>query len=256
MCDEVFGRANFIATVIWQKLHARNNSAQHLSADHDFILVYARDSQMWKRHKVDRTVASDADFWNPDNDPRGDWRRSDLTAAKPYSDGHYEVTGPHGDKFAPRPNRWWSISRETFSELVADNRIWWGRTGRTFPFRKRFKSELGELVPTTIWLNDEVGNNREAKQEITRVFGRDDIFATPKPERLLHRIVHIATNPGDTVLDSFAGSGTTGVVAHKMGRRWLMIELGEHCHTHIIPRITKVIEGGDTGPVTDATAWK
>jgi adenine-specific DNA-methyltransferase len=256
MCDEVFGRANFIATVIWQKLHARNNSAQHLSADHDFILVYARDSQMWKRHKVDRTVASDADFWNPDNDPRGDWRRSDLTAAKPYSDGHYEVTGPYGDKFAPRPNRWWSISRETFSELVADKRIWWGRTGRTFPFRKRFKSELGELVPTTIWLNDEVGNNREAKQEITRVFGRDDIFATPKPERLLHRIVHIATNPGDIVLDSFAGSGTTGVVAHKMGRRWLMIELGEHCHTHIIPRMTKVIDGEETGPVTEATAWR
>jgi adenine-specific DNA-methyltransferase len=256
LMDEVFGRTNFIATVIWQKLHARNNSAQHLSADHDFILVFARDIAKWVRNKVARTEASDADFWNPDDDPRGEWRRSDLTAAKPYSDGKYEVTGPHGDKFSPRANRWWSISPVTFSELAADNRIWWGKTGRSFPFRKRFRSELGELVPTTIWLNEEVGNNREAKQEITRIFGRDDIFSTPKPERLLNRILHIATNQGDLVLDSFAGSGTTGAVAHKMGRRWIMVELGEHCHTHIIPRLKKVIEGDDPGGITDTVGWK
>ena len=147
MMDEVFGRANFVATVIWQKLHARNNSAQHLSADHDFILVFAKDLAKWKRNKVGRTEASDADFWNPDKDSRGDWRRSDLTAAKPYADGHYEVTGPTGETFAPRANRYWSISRETFRELLADQRIWWGKTGATFPFRKRFKSELGELDP-------------------------------------------------------------------------------------------------------------
>ena len=256
LMDEVLGRQNFIATVIWQKLHARNNSAQHLSADHDFILVYARDAQRWTRHKVDRTEASDADFWNPDEDLRGDWRRSDLTAAKPYSDGHYEVTGPHGDRFAPRANRYWSISRETFAELMRDNRIWWGKTGRTFPFRKRFKSELGELVPTTVWLQDDVGNNREAKQEVTRIFGRDDIFSTPKPERLIQRVIRIATNPGDIVLDSFAGSGTTGAVAHKMGRRWIMVELGDHCHTHILPRLQKVIDGQDPGGVTETTGWK
>jgi adenine-specific DNA-methyltransferase len=107
LMDEVFGRNNFVATVIWQKLHARNNSAQYLSADHDFVLVYARDLRQWRRNKLGRTEASDADFWNPDNDPRGDWRRSDLTAAKPYSDGKYEVIGPKGDRFAPRENRWW-----------------------------------------------------------------------------------------------------------------------------------------------------
>lgn len=256
LCDEVFGRANFVATVVWQKLHARNNSAQHLSTDHDFVLVYSRDLAKWKRNKVDRTEASDADFWNPDADPRGDWRRSDLTAAKPYGDGKYEVVGPHGDVFAPRPNRWWSLSRTSFDELVRDNRIWWGKTGRTFPFRKRFRSELGELVPTTVWMHEEVGNNREAKQEITRIFGRDDIFSTPKPERLLERVLRIATNVGDLVLDSFAGSGTTGAVAHKMGRRWIMVELGEHCHTHIIPRLKKVIDGDDPGGVTESTAWK
>jgi adenine-specific DNA-methyltransferase len=256
LMDEVFGRPNFVATVIWQKLHARNNSALHFSADHDFILVFARDITKWKRKKVGRTEASDADFWNPDKDPRGDWRRSDLTASKAYADGKYTVVGPNGDKFEPRSNRWWSISKETFDALVADQRIWWGKTGKTFPFRKRFKSELGELVPTTVWLNEEVGNNREAKQEVTRISGRDDIFSTPKPERLLQRIIHIATNSGDLVLDSFAGSGTTGAVAHKMGRRWIMVELGEHCHTHIIPRLKKVIEGSDSGGVTEATGWK
>lgn len=255
LCDEVFGRQNYVSTVVWQKLHSRNNSAQFFSADHDFILVYAKSLPRWKRNKVGRTSASDADFWNPDNDPRGDWRRSDLTAAKPYGDGKYEVTGPHGDVFSPRANRWWSLAKSSFLELEADGRIWWGKTGRTFPFRKRFKSELGELVPTTVWLNEEVGNNREAKQEVTRVFGRDDIFSTPKPERLLERIFSIASNPGDLVLDSFAGSGTTGAVAHKMGRRWIMVELGEHCHTHIIPRLKKVIDGQDPGGVTAATGW-
>lgn len=256
LMDEVFGRKNFIGTVIWQKLHARNNSAQHFSTDHDYVFVFAKNIEKWSRNKVDRTEASDADFWNPDNDPRGLWRRSDLTAAKPYADGKFEVVGPTGEKFVPRGNRWWGISKQTFDELLADNRIWWGKNGTTFPFRKRFKSELGELVPTTVWAHEEVGNNREAKQEVTSIFGRDDIFATPKPERLIHRILTIATNPGDLVLDSFAGSGTTGAVAHKMGRRWIMVELGEHCHTHIIPRMKKVIDGEDTGGVSKAESWK
>lgn len=256
LADEIFGRNNFLATVIWQKLHARNNSAQYFSTDHDFILVYARNKSCWSRNKVSRTAESDAEFWNPDNDPRGEWRRSDLTAAKPYSDGKFEVVGPHGDVFSPRGNRWWGISRDTFEQLVADKRIWWGATGRTFPFRKRFRSELGDLVPTTFWSHEDVGNNREAKQESAAIFGRDAIFSTPKPERLLERIIHIATNPGDLVLDSFAGSGTTGAVAHKMGRRWIMAELGDHAVTHILPRLKKVIDGEDKGGVAEAAGWQ
>ncbi|WP_297365970.1 site-specific DNA-methyltransferase [Thauera sp.] len=255
LMDEVFGRGNFIATAIWKKNHARNNSAQFLSADHDFVLAYAKKLSNWVPNKVDRTEASDGDFWNPDNDPRGEWRRSDLTAAKPYNDGHYEVVGPYGDRFAPRANRAWSLSKETFDSLLADDRIWWGKTGRTFPFRKRFRSELGQLVPTTIWLDDEVGNNREAKQEITRVFGRDMIFGTPKPERLVNRVLHIATNPGDLVLDSFLGSGTTAAVAHKMGRRYIGIEMGEHAHTHCLPRLQKVI-AGEQGGISKAVDWQ
>jgi adenine-specific DNA-methyltransferase len=256
LADEIFGRNNFLATVIWQKLHARNNSAQYFSTDHDFVLVYAKNKSCWSRNKVSRTAESDAEFWNPDNDPRGDWRRSDLTAAKPYSDGKFEVVGPHGDVFSPRGNRWWGISRDTFEQLVADKRIWWGATGRTFPFRKRFRSELGDLVPTTFWSHEDVGNNREAKQESAAIFGRDAIFSTPKPERLLERIIHISTNPGDLVLDSFAGSGTTGAVAHKMGRRWIMAELGDHAVTHIVPRLKKVVDGEDKGGVTEAAGWQ
>ena len=255
LMDEVFGRGNFIATAIWKKNHARNNSAQYLSADHDFVLAYARKLANWVPNKVDRTDASNGDFWNPDNDPRGEWRRSDLTAAKPYNDGHYEVVGPHGDRFSPRANRAWSLSKETFEALLSDDRIWWGKTGRTFPFRKRFRGELGQLVPTTIWLDDEVGNNREAKQEITKVFGRDMIFGTPKPERLVQRVLHIATNPGDLVLDSFLGSGTTAAVAHKMGRRYIDIEMGEHARTHCLPRLQKVI-AGEQGGISKAVDWQ
>ncbi|NDK36825.1 site-specific DNA-methyltransferase [Rhodovulum sulfidophilum] len=253
--DEVFGRRNFLATVIWQKIHARNNTARHFSDDHDFKLVYAKNAELWVPNKVSRTSASDSDFWNPDNDPRGRWRRSDMTASKPYNDGNYEVVGPHGDKFTPRANRYWGLSRETFEELRKDDRIWWGKTGRTFPFRKRFESELGGLTPTTVWEHEAVGNNREAKQEITKIFGRDGQFATPKPERLLQRILHISTNPGDLVLDSFLGSGTTAAVAHKMGRRWIGIEMGEHARTHCALRLEKVIEG-EQGGISKDVDWQ
>ncbi|MFW2545465.1 site-specific DNA-methyltransferase [Primorskyibacter sp. 2E107] len=253
--DEIFGRRNFLATVIWQKIHARNNTARHFSDDHDFKIVYAKNGEKWVPNKVSRTSASDSDFWNPDDDPRGRWRRSDMTASKPYNDGHYEVVGPHGDTFKPRANRYWGLSRDSFEELRADNRIWWGKTGRTFPFRKRFESELGGLTPTTVWEHESVGNNREAKQEITKIFGREEQFATPKPERLIQRILHIATNPGDLVLDSFLGSGTTAAVAHKMGRRWIGIEMGEHARTHCAPRLQKVIDG-EQGGISKDVGWQ
>ncbi len=256
LLDEVFGESNFVTTVVWQKIHARNNSAMHFSADHDFIHVYARSAQGWRPGRLPRTGKSDADFWNPDDDPRGLWRRSDLTASKPYADGHYEVTGPHGDVFKPRPGRPWAVSEESFEALRADHRIWWGKTGRTFPFRKRFKSELGDLVPNTVWLNEDVGNNREAKGELSKLFGKD-AFSTPKPERLLQRIIHLTTEPGDLVVDVFAGSGTTAAVAHKMGRRWVTAELSpDTVAKFIVPRMTKVVDGEDPGGTTKAMGWE
>ncbi|MEU1099525.1 site-specific DNA-methyltransferase [Streptomyces tibetensis] len=257
LMDEIFGRGNFVGTAIWQKIHGRNNSAQHVSAVHDYMLIYARSKNDLVFNRIDRTELSDKEFWNPDNDPRGPWRRSDLTASHAYEDGRYEVVGPHGDVFAPRGNRWWSCSRETFEALRKDDRLWWGKTGRTFPFRKRFQSELGGLVPNTFWTHDEVGDNRQAKGEVTRLFDRTKIFSTPKPEALLKRVIHIASNPGDIVLDCFAGSGTTAAVAHKMDRRWVTVELLEKtAETFTRPRLEKVVAGDDPGGVSKAVGWE
>jgi adenine-specific DNA-methyltransferase len=140
--------------------------------------------------------------------------------------------------------------------LIRDNQIWFGTNGKNVPRYKRFFTEVQEgLVPTTLWLKDEVGDNQEAKAEVKN-FNPEDVFTTPKPERLIRRIFQISTNEGDWVLDSFAGSGTTGAVAHKMGRRWIMCELGEHCHTHIIPRMKQVIDGTDKGGISEAVNWQ
>ena len=256
LMDEVFGRSNFVGTIIWQKIHGRNNSAQYLSTVHDYLIIYARSKPTLQLNRIDRTELSDQEFWNPDNDPRGPWRRSDLTASHSYEDGRYEVVGPHGEVFTPRGNRWWSCSKETFEALRRDDRIWWGKTGRTFPFRKRFQSELGGLVPNTFWTHDEVGDNRQAKREVTLLFGRSNIFSTPKPEALLKRVVSIASNPGDIVLDCFAGSGTTAAVAHKMERRWVTVELSpETLSQFTAPRLTKVVANEDAGGVTKLCGW-
>lgn len=255
LMDEIFGAQNHVATVIWQKIHARNNSAMHFSADHDFVMIYGRDARQWRPNRVPRTAKSDADFWNPDQDPRGPWRRSDMTASKPYSEGHYEVVGPHGDRFKPRPGRPWAVSEESFESLRADNRLWWGKTGQTFPFQKRFQSELGDLVPNTVWLHEDVGNNREAKGEIAKLFGKDG-FSTPKPERMLSRVIHIASKPGDIVLDCFGGSGTTAAVAHKMGRRWVTSEIvPTTADTFTRPRLQMVVKGEDLGGVSKSASW-
>jgi adenine-specific DNA-methyltransferase len=156
----------------------------------------------------------------------------------------------------PPPGTSWRYTKEKFAELIRDNRIWFGVDGSARPAIKRFITEVTDTIPATTWWDyKDSGHNDEAKKESKILFG-DGLFATPKPERLLQRIIEIASNPADIVLDSFAGSGTTGAVAHKMGRRWIMVELGEHCHTHIIPRLTKVIDGEDKGGVTEATGWQ
>ena len=257
MCDEIFGRGNFVANVIWQKNYAPKSSARHFSVDQDYALVYAKDAEIWKPNLMPRSEKQDKAYKNPDNDSRGPWKASDLSARNFYSRGTYPITCPSGRIISGPPNgRYWSISLERLLELNADNRIWWGADGNNAPATKRFLTDVKQgIVPQTLWNYEEVGHTQEAKKEVIQ-FNSIDVFATPKPERLLHRILTLATNPGDLVLDSFAGSGTTGAVAHKMGRRWLMVELGEHCHTHIIPRLHKVIDGQDAGGVTAATGWQ
>ena len=259
LCDEVFGRTNFIANVIWQKRFSPNSTAQFLSDSHDHVLVVAKDRARWKRNLLPREESHNRNYRNPDNDPRGPWTSGDLSARNPYSAGIYPVTTPSG-RVIPGPPRgmYWRVSQEKLQLLHRDNRIWWGANGDNVPRLKRFLSEVMEgIVPQTIWLQDEVGHTQEAKKEVmAAVPGDEDVFQTPKPERLLKRVLDLATNPGDLVLDSFAGSGTTGAVAHKMGRRWIMVELGDHCHTHIIPRMKKVIDGEDKGGITEAVGWK
>lgn len=259
LCDEVFGRANFVANVIWQKRFAPNSTAQYLSDSHDHILVYAKEKALWKRRLLPRDEEHNKNYKNPDNDPRGLWTSGDLSARNSYSAGIYPIETPSGRTISgPPKGMYWRVSFEKFKELDRDKRIWWGKDGDNVPRLKRFLSEVMEgIVPQTIWLHGEAGNTQEAKKEVMAVVPSDaEVFQTPKPERLIKRILELSTNPGDLVLDSFAGSGTTGAVAHKMGRRWIMAELGEHCHTHIVPRLRKVIDGEDQGGISKAVDWK
>jgi adenine-specific DNA-methyltransferase len=252
--DEVFGRANFISTIIWEKADSPRNSARQFSSDHDYLHVYSKQPE-WLPKKLPRSEESDAIYSNPDNDERGPWLPGDPYANKPYSRGQYSVTGPSGRTFSPPPGRFWRISLEKLRELDSDGRVWWGPTGEARPSIKRYLSEVGDLVPRTIWKKDSVGSNRTSKNEMRALFPGQESFGTPKPERLLERVLHVATERGDIVIDSFLGSGTTAAVAHKMGRRWIGIEMGEQARTHCLPRMEKVV-AGDQGGISEAAGWK
>ncbi|HWF58833.1 MAG TPA: site-specific DNA-methyltransferase [Nitrospira sp.] len=261
LCDEIFGRANFVANVVWQKTHTRENRTD-LSTVHDNILVFAKDRLKWQevRNPLPTSDAQLDRYSNPDNDPRGVW--ASLPAHAKAEKGRrqaqfFTIKTPSGRGIDPPPGRCWLYTSERFDEMVEDNRIWFGTNGDNAPRVKKFLAEVqAGLVPSSIWPYTEVGTTGSAKAQITTLFPGQTPFSTPKPEQLIHRVIQIASNPGDWVLDSFAGSGTTGAVAHKMGRRWIMVELGEHCHTHMIPRLKKVIDGEDKGGITEAVGWK
>jgi adenine-specific DNA-methyltransferase len=267
ICDEVFGRMNFVANVVWQKKASPQANAIWLSDSHDHILVYAKNKSIWRPNLLPRSEEAVARYRNPDHDARGPWTSGDCTisltggqrgaqfARTGVSSNIYEIVTPSGRRVMPPAGTCWRFSEARFAELVADGRIWFGENGSNVPRYKRFLADVQDgVVPLTWWSREEVGDNQESKREVT-TFNSKDIFATPKPERLLHRILHLATRPGDLVLDSFAGSGTTGAVAHKMGRRWIMVELGKHSDTHIMPRLQKVVDGTDRGGVTTSVNW-
>lgn len=259
LMDEVFGRLNFVAQCIWEKVYSPKSSARFLSENHDYVVCYARDTGQWVRNLLPRTEKQDKAYKNPDDDPRGPWKPGDLSARNYYSLGRYAIACPSGRVVAgPPQGMYWRVSNVKLKELDLDGRIWWGKDGNNVPAIKRFLSEVMEgVVPETIWTYQEVGHNQSAKQHLKELLpDLEDLFVTPKPEGLIERVFRISTDPGDWVLDSFAGSGTTGAVAQKMGRRWIMVELGEHCHTHIIPRLRKVIDAEDPGGVTEETGWK
>lgn len=254
--DEIFGRPNFIASVIWRKNYAPKSSARHFSVDHDYLYVYAKNAERWTPNPMPRRADQDTIYKNIDNDPRGLWRPDNLSARNPYSLGIYSITTPGGRVIdGPPKGRYWAISKEKLEALDKDNRIWWGKDGNNVPALKRFLSEVKQgRVPQTYWPYDEVGHTQDAKKETVLLFN-DDVFGTPKPESLMKRVIEIGSNPGDLVLDSFLGSGTTAAVAHKMGRRYIGIEIGEHAETHCAPRLKKVIEG-EQGGISEAAEWK
>lgn len=256
LMDEVFGRANFIATVVWEKADSPRNSARYLSVDQDYVLIYAGSAEVWVPNKLARTAAVNEKYTNPDGDPNGPWFADNLRANKPYSLGRFEVVGPTGIKFEAPKGKYWRISKDRFDALNEEGRIYWGRDGSAFPTYKRYLSEVGDMVPRTFWSNTETGSNRSSSNEMKRLFPGIESFSTPKPERLLERVIHIATNPGDIVVDVFAGSGTTAAVAHKMGRRWVTAELNENtADTFTKPRLEKVVKGEDPGGITESVGW-
>jgi adenine-specific DNA-methyltransferase len=243
--------------IIWQKIYTVKNSARHFSDMHDYILVYAKSSDNWERKLLPRSEKLDESYTNPDNDPRGVWATNAVQARNYYSQGQYEITSPNGRKFLPPTGTYWRVSKENFDELNRDNRIWWGKGGNNIPRIKKFLSEAKQgVVPATLWFHGDVGQNAEAKTEVRSIFAdAGDIFITPKPERLIQRVFTITTDEGDLVLDSFLGSGTTAAVAHKMGRRYIGIEMGDHAVTHCVPRLKKVIDG-EQGGISEEANWQ
>lgn len=254
MMDEVFGRKNFVSTVIWEKADSPRNSARQLSSDHDYVLVYGKNPE-WKPRRLPRTKESDSIYTNPDSDSRGAWLPGDPYANKPYSKGLFKIEGPTGRIFSPPPGRFWRVSEEKLRELDADGRVWWGPNGSARPSIKRYLSEVSDLVPRTFWGKQAVGSNRTSKNEMRHLFPGDVSFATPKPEGIIERVLRIATVSQDLVMDSFLGSGTTAAVAHKMNRCYIGIEMGEHAVTHCQPRLQKVVDG-EQGGITKAVEWQ
>lgn len=213
LMNKVFGENNFIANVIWQKVYSPKNTAVHFSDDHEYVLVYAANRDVWRPNPLPRSAEQDKAYKNLDKDPRGPWKPSDLTARNFYSEGRYPITCPSGRIIeGPPAGRYWVVSQAKFDELNADNRIWWGKDGNNIPAQKRFLSEVKQgVVPQTLWTYDAVGHTQDAKKQLNDILPmerNEDVFSTPKPLQLMDRILRLATKPGDLVLDFFAGSGT------------------------------------------------
>ena len=253
--DEVFGRNNRVATIVWQKRYSRENR-EAIGDSHEYLVCYAITPDKFKetRNLLPLTEKQKKIYKNPDNDPRGPWQSVSLLAQGYRPNQMYTIFGPDGSAHVPPTGRCWATLESEVQKLQEDNRLYFGADGLGVPRKKLFLSEARGIVPWTWWPHDEVGHTDEAKKEILSLFGKD-LFDTPKPERLVARVLHIATNPGDLVLDSFLGSGTTAAVAHKMGRRYIGIEMGNHAITHCVPRLEKVI-AGEQGGISEFVNWQ
>ncbi|MGY6521375.1 MAG: site-specific DNA-methyltransferase [Mongoliitalea sp.] len=255
LCDEIFGRQNFVSNVIWEKKFSPQNDAKWLSDSHDHILVYAKNKDIWRPNLLPRTEEMDSRYKNPDNDPRGLWTSGDCSVKTYSASNDFPIETPSGRIVNPPSGYCWRFSKEKFAELISENRIWFGKEGNNVPRFKRFLTDVKDgIVTKTIWNRIEVGDNQDARREV-KEFNSKSVFATPKPEKLIERILFLGTNEGDIVLDSFLGSGTTAAVAHKMGRKWIGVELGDHAITHCYPRMKQVVDG-EQGGISKAVDWK
>ncbi|MCX7094787.1 MAG: site-specific DNA-methyltransferase [Methylobacter sp.] len=263
LMNQVFGERNFIATAIWQKVYSPKNTAMHFSDDHEYVLIYAINRDVWRPNAIPRSEAQDKAYKNPDNDPRGLWKAGDLSARNYYGEGTYSIICPSGRAITgPPPGRYWVISQNKFKELDDDNRIWWGKDGNNVPAIKRFLSGVKQgVVPQTLWKYEEVGHTQDAKKEVQEVMQFEDtasVFSTPKPIRLIERILRIATKPDDIVLDFFAGSGTTAHAVMKLNaedggnRRFILVSSTEAtdnepdknlCRDVCAERVKRVMQG-------------
>lgn len=247
LCDEMFGEENFVANIVWEKKYSPQNDAKWLSDNHDFILLYTIHKEEWRPILLPRTDKMNERYKNPDNDPRGLWKSSDCLVKTYMVSYDYPIVTPSGKTINPPKGRCWMTSKENFQKLIDDNRIWFGENGNNTPSLKRFLSEVKQgITPLTIWKYSDVGHNQDAMREILTLFN-DKIFDTPKPEKLLKKICNIGSSQDSVVLDFFAGSGTTIATAHKLGRKWLGVEMGEHFYKVVIPRMKKVIGGFASG---------
>ncbi|WP_244510722.1 site-specific DNA-methyltransferase [Microvirga guangxiensis] len=255
--DEVFGRKNFTSTIVWQKRIGPDSRAI-LGAAHDYIVVYSKNLEAFKAtaNKIPLREDQIAEFQNPDNDPRGPWTSSSNFSAQGFRKNQmYKIVTPGGAEYYPPEGRCWVTIESEYFRLLKEGRMWFGRDGRGMPRKKTYLKEREGQATWSWWSNSEVGHTQESKKEIIALFGASNTFDTPKPERLIQRILHIATNPGELVLDSFLGSGTTAAVAHKMGRHYIGIEMGDHAVTHCAPRLQKVIEG-EQGGISKSVNWQ
>jgi adenine-specific DNA-methyltransferase len=253
--DEVFGRKNFVANVVWRSSDNSNNDAKTFSVDHNHILVYSR-SQGWHPNKQESVEEKRSHFKNPDNNPRGAWFDGNpLNSPKPRENLMYDIQAPNGNVIK-YPKNGWRWERETLEEKLSTGEIRFN-PDMTNIIRRTYLEDMKGLPPSTLWIDLlNTGHNRQAKSEQKKLFGSDnlELFSTPKPEKLLYVLLQAATYSSDLVLDSFLGSGTTAAVAHKMGRRYIGIEIGEHAETHCVPRLRKVVDG-EQGGISETVGW-
>lgn len=258
-CDSIFGRENFVSTIVWQKRNTRENR-NIFSNNHEYILVYAKNINLFKkkRNLLPATPELLKRYKNPDNDPRGPWQSVTLSvqAGHAVKSQFYSIVSPTGKIHNPPKGRCWIYNEEKMLEEIKKNNIWFGSDGNCVPRLKKFlaNSKLG-IIPETLWSVDFAGSTKDAKQELLALdIYNEEVFDTPKPEQLLYRIMQIATNENDLVMDCFSGSGTTVAVAHKMGRNYIGIDIDERTFKYTSERLKKVCEG-DAGGISSSVGW-